>query len=94
MNSLEGYNSNGHEYRQSQIDRSNSRRLKWMITEARDIVNKKDEVKNTTNSNVLGDKNIHPTLHGNQSNNESNLRKNMFNPQAVNKFNNFKNKLK
>ena len=45
MNSLEGYNTNGHEYRVSQIDRSNSRRLKWMMNEARDIVNKQDAEK-------------------------------------------------
>ena len=40
MNNLEGYNTTGHEYRMSQIDRSNSRRLKWMMNEARDIVKK------------------------------------------------------
>ena len=43
MNSLEGYSTTGHEYRVSQIDRSNSRRLKWMMNEARDIVKKQDE---------------------------------------------------
>ena len=34
MDRLEGYNTNGHEYRVSQIDRSNSKRLKWMLSEA------------------------------------------------------------
>ena len=94
MNSLEGYNTNGHEYRVSQIDRSNSRRLKWMMNEARDIVNKKDGQEKQNNNNViLSDKNITPTLHGNASNkNNSDLRKNMFNPSVVNKFNNVKNK--
>ena len=41
MNNLEGYNTTGHEYRMSQIDRSNSKRLKWMMNEAKDIVKKK-----------------------------------------------------
>ena len=53
MNNLEGYNTTGHEYRMSQIDRSNSRRLKWMMNEARDIVKKQDEEKKQDNSNVL-----------------------------------------
>ena len=93
MNNLEGYNTNGHEYRISQIDRSNSRRLKWMMNEARDIVKKKDEQEKQQNNNIVSDKNITPTLHGNVSNkNDSNLRKNMFNPSVVNKFNNVKNK--
>ena len=100
MNSLEGYNTNGHEYRVSQIDRSNSRRLKWMMNEARDIVNKQDAEKNKNKNNnssaILGDKNITPTLHGtnNNNNNNSDIRKNIFNPSAVNKFSNFKNNLK
>ena len=94
MNSLEGYNTNGHEYRVSQIDRSNSRRLKWMINEARDIVKKKEEVKQANSSTVLGDKKITPTLPGNKSNNKSDLRKNMFNPSTVNKFTNMKNSFK
>ena len=93
MNSLEGYNTNGYEYRASQIDRSNSRRLKWMMKEAKDIVKKKEEAKQPNSSTILGDKNVTPTLHGNSSNN-SNLRKNMFNPSTVNKFTNIKNNFK
>ena len=93
MNSLEGYNTNGHEYRISQIDRSNSKRLKWMMNEARDIVKKKDEQEKQNNNAFVSDKNITPTLHGDASNTkDSNLRKNMFNPSTVNKFNNVKNK--
>lgn len=94
MNNLEGYNTTGHEYRMSQIDRSNSRRLKWMMNEARDIVKKKDEAKKENNKTILGDKNITPTLHGNKSSDESELRKNMFNPSMVNKFTNIKNNFK
>ena len=71
MNSLEGYNTTGHEYRMSQIDRSNSKRLKWMMNETRDIVKKRDEIKKENNKTILGDKNITPTLHGN-SNSSSN----------------------
>ncbi len=93
MNSLEGYNTNGHEYRMSQIDRSNSKRLKWMMNEARDIVKKKEEQEKQNNNVIFSDKNITPTLHGNNNNtNDSSIRKNMFNPSAVNKFNNVKNK--
>ena len=92
MNNLEGYNTTGHEYRMSQIDRSNSKRLKWMMNEARDIVKKRDEVKIDNNKTILGDKNITPTLHGNSNNKTtSNVRKNMFNPSTVNKFVNMKN---
>ena len=92
MNNLEGYNTTGHEYRMSQIDRSNSRRLKWMMNEARDIVKKQDEIKKDTNKTILGDKNITPMLHGNSNNKTtSNVRKNMFNPSTVNKFVNMKN---
>ena len=93
MNNLEGYSTTGHEYRMSEIDRSNSRRLKWMMNEARDIVNKKDEEKKN-NSTILGDKNITPTLHGNSTNRDSSIRKNMFNPSTVNKFTNMKNNFK
>ena len=96
MNSLEGYNTTGREYRMSQIDRSNSKRLKWMMNEARDIVKKRDEIKKENNKNILGDKNITPTLHENSNSSSkqssSNIRKNMFNPSSVNKFNNIKNK--
>lgn len=42
MNRLEGYNTNGHEYRKSQIDRSNSRRLEWLMNEAKKNVEAKD----------------------------------------------------
>ena len=95
MNSLEGYSTTGHEYRVSQIDRSNSRRLKWMMNEARDIVKKQDEIKKDNNKTILGDKNITPMLHGNSNNQtSSNTRKNMFNPSAVNKFTNIKNNFK
>ena len=95
MNNLEGYNTTGHEYRMSQIDRSNSKRLKWMMNEAKDIVKKRDEIKKDNNKTILGDKNITPMLHGNSNNQtSSNTRKNMFNPSAVNKFTNIKNNFK
>ena len=42
MNRLEGYNTNGHEYRKSQIDRSNSRRLEWLMNEAKKNVDAND----------------------------------------------------
>lgn len=96
MNSLEGYSTTGHEYRVSQIDRSNSRRLKWMMNEARDIVKKQDEEKKQNNSNVMVDKNITSTLHSNSTNKENNIdiRKNLFDPSKVNKFTNMKNNFK
>ena len=93
MNNLEGYGTNGHEYRLSQIDRNNSRRLKWMMNEAKDIVKKNEEIKQVNSSNVLGDKNINTALHGNQ-NNDNKHGKTMFNPSTVNKFSNMKNRFK
>ena len=93
MNNLEGYSTTGYEYRTSEIDRSNSRRLKWMMNEARDIVNSKNKEKKN-NSTILGDKNITQTLHGNSTNRDSSIRKNMFNPSTVNKFTNMKNNFK
>lgn len=96
MNNLEGYSTNGHEYRVSQMDRSNSRRLKWMMNEARDIVKKRDEEKKQNSSNVMVDKNITSTLHSNSTKNikDEDIRKNMFNPSTVNKFSNKKNNFK
>ena len=94
MNSLEGYNTNGHEYRISQLDRSNSRRIKWMLNEARDKVEKEDRKKENDTS-IITDKNIKKTLHGNtNTNNRDDIRKNMFDPSTVNKFSNFKNNFK
>ena len=55
MDRLEGYNTNGHEYRVSQIDRSNSKRLKWMLSEAEKKVKSVDnssEKNNTFSNNV------------------------------------------
>ena len=96
MNNLEGYNTDGYDYRMSQIDRSKSNRLKWMMNEARDIVKKQDEQKqnNQNNSATLGDKNIMPKLHENNNSNQTNTRKSMFNPSTVNKFANIKNNFK
>lgn len=95
MNSLEGYSTNGHEYRASEIDRSNSRRLKWMMKEAKDAVNKQDEIKKDNTPGMIADKNITPTLHGNnETRNSSDIRKSMFNPSAVNKFSNIRNSFK
>ena len=96
MNNLEGYSTNGHEYRVSQMDRSNSRRLKWMMNEARNIVKKRDEEKKQNSSNVMVDKNITSTLHSNSTKNitDEGIRKNMFNPSTVNKFSNKKNNFK
>ena len=96
MNSLEGYSTDGYDYRVSLIDRSKSKRLKWMMNEARDIVKKQDEEKKQDNSNVLVDKNITPTLHSNSTNGpkETDIRKNMFDPSKVNKFTNMKNSFK
>ena len=42
MDRLQGYGTNGYEYRKSQIDRNNSNRLKWMMDEAKKNVEKKE----------------------------------------------------
>lgn len=56
MNNLQGYNTNGYEYRASIIDRSNSRRQKWLNSEAekRVAVREEQEKQNAKiNSNTL-----------------------------------------
>ena len=84
MNSLEGYNTNGHEYRASQIARNNSRRIKWLFNEAKKEVEKKDKESN--------DKNNTSKLHQNKTVEQKVIRNNVFNPKDINKFNNIKNK--
>ena len=93
MNSLEGYNTNGHEYRVSQMDRSNSRRLKWMMNEARKEVEIKEKEKKS-NSTLVFDKNISPMLHKNKNVSNDNVRNISFNPANVNKINNMRSNLK
>lgn len=43
MNNLEGYNTDGFEYRTSLMDRNNSKRLKWMMKEAKDLAEKREK---------------------------------------------------
>lgn len=96
MNNLEGYSTNGHEYRVSQIDRNNSRRIKWMMNEARAVVKKRDEEKKQDSSNIMVDKNRTSKFYSNSTKNKKNKgnKKNMFNPSTVNKFSNKKNNFK
>lgn len=46
MNSLEGYNTDGFEYRASQMDRNRSQRLKWMMKEAKEMAEKREKEEN------------------------------------------------
>ena len=96
MNSLEGYNTDGFEYRASQMDRNRSQRLKWMMKEAKEAVEKREKEENKVDPYKNIDKNITPTLHSNSTNGpkETDIRKNMFDPSKVNKFTNMKNSFK
>lgn len=91
MDRLEGYNTNGHEYRKSQIDRSNSRRLKWLMNEAKKNVeanqSEQPKVKNSfiRESDYVEDI---KKLNQNISSNVNNQIKsgNVFKPNTVNRF--------
>ena len=92
MNSLEGWKTNGHEYRASEIDRNNSRRMKWMNEELKKRVeqNSQSNIDNDSDKNLLTDKNGLENKNDSKVNND----RNMFNPNVNNyaKFNpnNFK----
>ena len=92
MNSLEGWRTNGHEYRASEIDRNNSRRIKWMNEELKKRVeqNSRENMESDSEKNLFNDK---KELEERKDNN-LNSDRNMFNPN-VNSFakfntNNFK----
>lgn len=83
MNSLEGYNTNGYEYRASQMDRNNSKRLKWMMKEAKDKVDMKDVEDNKIDAN-----------NNNSKPSANKLNNNMFKPKDFNRFNTLKKNFK
>lgn len=91
MDRLQGYNTTGYEYRMSQIDRSNSKRLKWMMNEAKKSIDLKDnsEIKNEKNTPVI-DHSINDIASLNKNmrtkTNDVSPKDNMFHPDSVNKF--------
>ena len=92
MNSLEGWKTNGHEYRASEIDRNNSRRIKWMNEELKKRVeqNSKENMESDSDKNLFNNKKELEERKDNSLNND----RNMFNPN-VNSYakfntNNFK----
>ena len=101
MNNLEGYSTSGHEYRMSVIDRSNSRRLKWMMNEAKkksEIRNQEDMYRNQDSKTASivekDDKALGKAADSNSNSDRNFQKREMFNPSAVNKFANMKNNFK
>lgn len=92
MNSLEGYTTNGHEYRKSEIDRSNTRRLKWMMNEARKNVELNDSKNNEDKQKYINNLNG-KVAHENTNSKQNNTSSNMFNPN-VNSFAKFNKNFK
>ena len=43
MDRLQGYGTNGYDYRKSAIERNNSSRLKWMVSEAKKSAEKREQ---------------------------------------------------
>lgn len=95
MDRLQGYNTDGHEYRISEIDRSNSRRLKWMMNEARKNVELREEeqkrgVVDKTVNNIAGLSSN--SINGKQGPSSSDPAfRDAFRPDSVNKFRNMSN---
>ena len=101
MNSLEGYSTSGHQYRMPVIDRSNSRRLKWMMNEAKkksEIRNQEDMYRNQDSKTASivekDDKALGKAADSNSNSDRNFQKREMFNPSTVNKFANMKNNFK
>lgn len=89
MNNLDGYKTNGHEYRASEIDRSNTRRLKWMMSEAKKVVEQQDNNTDIKDDySTLENDNLKP-LENSENKIKPDERK-MFNPN-INRFAKFNN---
>ena len=90
MDRLQGYNTTGYEYRMSQIDRSNSKRLKWMMNEAKKNADFRDNQGNQNEkTNAKGDlstNNIASLNKNMRKTNDAKTKNNMFHPDSVNKF--------
>ena len=90
MNRLQGYGDNGYNYRRAAIERNNSSRLKWMMSEAKKSVEirEKNESKenngfskiDSENANNIND--LTNTTKPIDSKNEDK----MFRPNEVNRF--------
>lgn len=101
MNNLEGHSTTGHEYRMSVIDRSNSKRLKWMMNEAKkksEIRNQEDMYRNQDSKTASivekDDKALGKAADSNSNSDRNFQKREMFNPSTVNKFANMKNNFK
>lgn len=89
MNNLEGYTTNGYEYRKAEIDRNNAKRLKWMMKQANDNLHMQDNVDNEKDENI-NDNNRNKVFEENKETKASTLKDNMFNPN-INRFAKFNN---
>ena len=88
MDRLQGYGTNGYEYRKSQIDRSNSNRLKWMINEAKNSVEKREleQLQNDASKKSYSSLTTNNKLGEKQQSCEIYKKDKLFHPNNINKF--------
>ncbi len=90
MDRLQGFGTNGYDYRRAAIERNNSSRLKWMMSEAKKSAEarEKDENKNNDSfSKIDGEELTNSNTLDNSSKPINNKPENhMFKPNEVNKF--------
>lgn len=93
MDRLQGYGTNGYDYRKAAIERNNSSRLKWMVSEAKKSAEKReqDEKNSQTTSFINKTSSLSELKKDNNIPKYDNKNDKMFRPNEVNRFNNFKN---
>lgn len=90
MDRLQGYGTNGYDYRRSAIERNNSSRLKWMMSEAKKSAEEREKKENKNNnsfSNINGEELTNTNTLDNSNKSINNKPEDhMFRPNEVNRF--------
>ncbi len=90
MNRLQGYGDNGYNYRRAAIERNNSSRLKWMMSEAKKSaeIREKNEGKENNSFSTIDSENTNNTsdLTNTTKPIDSKKEEKMFRPNEVNRF--------
>ena len=90
MNRLQGYGDNGYNYRRAAIERNNSSRLKWMMSEAKKSaeIREKNEGKENNSFSTIDSENTNNTsdLTNTTKPIDSKNEDKMFRPNEVNRF--------
>ena len=90
MNRLQGYGDNGYNYRRAAIERNNSSRLKWMMSEAKKSaeIREKNESKENNGFSTIDSENTNNTNDINNATKHVDSKKEdkMFRPNEVNRF--------